>query len=681
MKNIKYITLAASLCLTMSACGDYLDVETPANTDDNFVTSTVLETWKALSWAYADYTQNVAGGGNYNWNDPCSDVEYYPEYNSNNGRIGYLRSQECGVNDRSSQYTGLFRELARAKRVADIIKGKSEYQSAKAAGTVNDWTQLHGEAMTFYSWCYFELVRHFGDVPFGIENTVVNANEGYTLTSRYDILDNIIAILKDVEGEMYDLGQGGITAERMSRTFANMLIGEAALNAAGFQTQRTDVDGLYGDLTFNVKYEDSKLKAKYAQRTDCQKYYQEAQTYLRRTLNERKGSMQLLTSDSRSYADNPFQMGLQYIHNMEVSPESLFESGNRPSSGSERPYSQGRPSNGGGKNGAPCKVFGGVRIMPTFFYTGFEDGDKRADASMVVTGSDGKGTEQLIHFNSGSRLNGGISTNKWDENRVTPTPYTTAQRNTGLNYQMRRASNVILLLAEADAALGESTECLSLLNQLRSRAGVAALSGISGTEALQAAVSEEVKRELVGEGDVRWNMVRTGTFTERAKQVRQDIKDMIAGLEANGYYTFPNGRTISNYVWTKLVKAPATGMLTYDRVEGDPAQVPGWRGVFDYSTIASVASLVVGDKHNLAIKGLYEYIAPNSSEAAALEADGWTMENWAVDIIAGKDQLWDYNILSGITLTDVPLYYHSLPATTISQSAGKVTNGYGLPQQ
>ena len=677
MNNIKYyLAMVCSAGLLMSSCDDYLDVDAPANTDDTFVTSTVDETWKTMSWFYAYYTGTVAGGGNYNWNDPCSDCDYYPEYNSANGRIGYLRT-EVSVDTKSAQYKGLFETLARAKRVAKIIENKSEYQSAKASGTANDWTQLYGECMTYYCWCYFELVRHFGDVPFGIENTVVDANAGYTLTSRFEILDNIIAILKDVEPLMYDLGEGGITAERMSRTFANMLIGEAALNAAGYQTLRTDsiAENLYGNVQFNKKYEDSDVKAMYAQRTDASTYYKEAQTYLRKVLNERKGSLQFLTADDRSGINNPFQRNLQYIHDMEVSPSSIWEAGNRAPNQSERPYSQGRPSDGGTSNAAPCKVFGGIRIMPTFFYTGYEDGDLRADASMVVTGSDGKGTEALIHFKSGSRLNGGIACNKWDENRVTPEPYTVKSRNTGMNYQMRRIENVMLMLAEADVALGDNAEALSLVNQIRNRAGVAGLPSVS-----MADVEQEVKREFVGEGDIRWAEIRMGVFTERAEKVRADIVTMIAGLKKDGYYTFANGRTISNYVWTKLVDAPATGMLTFDRVEGDPAQVPGWRGIFDYST-TSVASIVVGTQHNLAIKGLYEYIDPAGSEAAALEADGYTKQDWANDIVDGEKTLWDYNILSGITVSRVPLYFHPLPATTISQSGGHVTNGYSLPQQ
>ncbi len=42
-------------------------------------------------------------------------------------------------------------------------------------------------------------------------------------------MDQIMEELKAVEGKMYILGQGGITVERLSRTYANALIGEIAL--------------------------------------------------------------------------------------------------------------------------------------------------------------------------------------------------------------------------------------------------------------------------------------------------------------------------------------------------------------------------------------------------------------------------------------------------------------------
>lgn len=675
MKKILSFAAAAAACLLLTRCaGDFLSVSSPAQTDDPFVTSTVDETFKTLSWCYGKYRSGIAGGGNYNWNDPCTDVEYYPEYNSGNGRVGALHPELTPVDERKSQFDALYAVLARCDRISKLIAEKEEYSSAVEAGTTNDWTQLYGECRTFWAYCYYELVRHYGDVPFGIENSTADE---YGLTSRFKILDECIAELQRVEPLMYDLGQGGITAERMSRTFNNLLIGEIALNAGGYQTIRTDVEGLYGDVAFENMYTGDGCS--FSRRTDWEEYYRTAQTWLRKVLNERKGSSYLLTSDDRGYADNPFQRGFQYMHDKEISPESIWEVGNIAPNQTERPYSQGRPSEGGNSNGAPCKVFSGIRVTPTFYYAGYEDGDGRWDASAVVTGSDGKGNEMLVNLGQGSRCSGGIAINKWDINKMKE-PYTAAPRKSGLNYVMRRVSNAMLLLAEADAQLGESAEALQLLNDLRARAfgdNEHQLAGLSGEELVEA-VTMEVKRELLGEGDVKWNEIRNGTFTEKAKAVRAEIQKVIDGLETDGHYDFGNGRTISNYVWTKLVYRENT--LTYDRDESDPALTPGWRGVYDFSS-TSVASVVEGTDHNLAIEGLFEYIDPEGAEAQALEAEGYTRTDWGVKMVEQRDQLWDYNILSGIENSDVPLYFHPIPLETIQQSGGGVSNGYGLPQQ
>ena len=642
MKKILSFAAAAAACLLLTRCaGDFLSVSSPAQTDDPFVTSTVDETFKTLSWCYGKYRSGIVGGGNYNWNDPCTDVEYYPEYNSGNGRVGALHPELTPVDERKSQFDALYAVLARCDRISKLIAEKEEYSSAVEAGTTND-----------------------------------SADE-YGLTSRFKILDECIAELQRVEPLMYDLGQGGITAERMSRTFNNLLIGEIALNAGGYQTIRTDVEGLYGDVAFENMYTGDGCS--FSRRTDWEEYYRTAQTWLRKVLNERKGSSYLLTSDDRGYADNPFQRGFQYMHDKEISPESIWEVGNIAPNQTERPYSQGRPSEGGNSNGAPCKVFSGIRVTPTFYYAGYEDGDGRWDASAVVTGSDGKGNEMLVNLGQGSRCSGGIAINKWDINKMKE-PYTAAPRKSGLNYVMRRVSNAMLLLAEADAQLGESAEALQLLNDLRARAfgdNEHQLAGLSGEELVEA-VTMEVKRELLGEGDVKWNEIRNGTFTEKAKAVRAEIQKVIDGLETDGHYDFGNGRTISNYVWTKLVYRENT--LTYDRDESDPALTPGWRGVYDFSS-TSVASVVEGTDHNLAIEGLFEYIDPEGAEAKALEAEGYTRTDWGVKMVEQRDQLWDYNILSGIENSDVPLYFHPIPLETIQQSGGGVSNGYGLPQQ
>ena len=69
------------------------------------------------------------------------------------------------------------------------------------------------------AFCYFDLVKHYGDVPYGYENNNV---EDYSLLC-FEIYDNLIEILKEAEALMYPLGEGGITAERFSKGFADVV--------------------------------------------------------------------------------------------------------------------------------------------------------------------------------------------------------------------------------------------------------------------------------------------------------------------------------------------------------------------------------------------------------------------------------------------------------------------------
>lgn len=676
MKRLINYILILAFSLSLTQCEDYLKTSSPSNTDDAFVTYTTAETFKTLSWCYANFRQNCIMG-TYRWNDPVgSDAEMYPEAGSSNNVNAKLKPE--GITSADAQKTGfneLYGTLARAAKIASILAEKPEYKADVEKGVATQWTQLYGEAITMRAMCYFELVKHFGDVPYGYENTY---SLDYSLTSRFDIYDNLIESLKQVEPLMFKVGEGSITAERLSRTYCNALIGQIALYAGGYQTIRTDVNGLYGKVVFTNKGKEEK-GCVYARRADYLDYYKIAKQYLQNTITN-KGTAILITTDSRTYTNNPFQLHFQYFANKQVSPESLFELGNiqggqsGQTTSSEYPYAFGRPSNGGSSNAAPTKTFGALRIIPTVYYGEFEVGDRRRDASVAVTGSAGNGNEAMLTFKPGSKLDGGLATNKWDENRMNP-PYVAAQRLSGINWPILRMADVILMLAEAKAELGEN-DAIDLVNQIRVRAfGNTAhnLTGLTG-DALKAAVLQERKLELLGEGIRRWDLIRAGKLSERAVEVRQEMQTMINSLTTQGYYRFANGNEISSYIYTKKVQL--TNPLTYECTNvADPALYPGWRGQYDYLTIAAVSSKVVGTTKNVAILGLFNYVNPTTPPA------GYTKTNWAIDIVSNSATYYD-NILSGVVTNDQPpRYYWPIPYETVSKSNGKITNGYGLPQQ
>jgi hypothetical protein len=678
---IKYIT-AISFCFLFTQCKkDFLEVSSPSSVDDNFVTTTPSETFKSLSWCYANYRQSCVMG-TYRWNDPVgSDAEYYPEDGSTNNINAIGRSDLLGVDAAAGGFNALYQTLALASRLADIIATKDVYKADVAAGKTTDWTQLYGEAVTMRAFCYFDLIKHFGDIPYGYENKVIT---DYALNSRFDIYDSLISGLQKAEPYMYKLGQNGINAERMSKTFCDALIGQMALYAGGYQTIRTDVDGLYGKVTFTKKGTEAN-KCVYARRSDYLSYYQIAKTYLQKALDN-AGTSVLITADTRTTANNPFQRHFQYFQDLTVSPESLFEIGNIQggtlTTTSEYPYAFGRPSDGGSSNAAPCKTFGALRIVPAVYYGSFETSDHRRDVSAAVTASNGDGNEKMMTFVPGSKSAGGISTNKWDENRMNP-PYVAAQRNSGINWPILRMADVILLLAEAKAEIGE-VDAVTLLNQIRQRAFGNTLHSLAlSGQALKDAILEERKLELLGEGQRRWDLIRSGTYSEKAIAVQQDLLATVNDLKTLGYHRYPNGNDFPAYIWTK--KVTLTNPLTYDCASADtlanPAAFPAWRGQYNFSTLAAISSKVVGLTHNIAIQGLFRYINPTSAEATTLQTAGYTKTNWGIDM-ANALTVYQRNILSGITSAgDPPRIYWPIPSETISKSKGKITNGYGLAQQ
>lgn len=674
MNKITKILLVSVCCMMFTQCSDFLDTSSPSNTDDEFVSSSPKEILKIISRAYALYREGCASPA-YDWNDHfCSDIEYFPENNSTNNVNAKLIPEQVPCDANKDGFNNLYSVISYMAKVIDMIAEKTQYQEDIAASKTTEWTHLKGEAETLRAMCYFDLLRHFGDIPYGYENRYVDS---YELTSRFVVYNKIIEAVKAVEPYMYKVGEGDISGERISRTFADALIGKMALYAGGYQTIRTDVPDLYGNIQFEILNTDAMRKCAYARCSDYKKYYIIAQEYLQKAITTNAGTTKLVTTDERGYANNPFQRHFQYGMDLLQSPETIFDLGCMQNQvGRMYAYDFGRGCNGG-NNTAPNKVFAAVRMIPTFYYGGYDNDDKRRDVSATVTGLDGKGNELLFTFNPGAKTDGGICLNKWDICRQNPY-FVGPQGGAGFNMPIMRVADVILMLAEVNAELGVDSEAISLLNQIRERAFGNTqhnISGLSG-DALKEVILMERKLELFGEGQTRFDLVRNGNFSKKAIAIRSEMKAVADNLKKQGYHEFANGNVLPAYIWTKQVQG---AVLTYDCTdETDPVLFPGWRGIIDF---AKLGLSVNGTAHNTAIKGVFEYIDPNGSMATQLEQDGYIKKAWG-STLADNIDIYLSNILPGITSEEsVPCYYWPIPYETISQSKGKVTNGYGLPQQ
>lgn len=703
MKKIIYSALCIA-ALSAAGCSDFLETTSPSIVDGDFVFSNMTTARTAMDGAYEAWrgtaNSHVFGAGLFYAADIAgSDIERHPEnYTAQLGRHRpegfYVNGTETAdynnveYQKESNAYTNLYAAISKCNAITTAMENASYFEEIMAAGVPSNQTQLYGEAVALRATCYRELLRFYGDVPY---NATFGVPAG-GLVPRDSIYDVVLAELVRIEPLMYRVGENGVAKSQLSRTYVQGLIGRMALEAGGYQTRRSDVNYVDGEgnaLTFETKGQPnaSAGNAVYGRRTDWKVKYELAKKYFGECIAN-SGSAKLLLEDPRSGDNgrtygNPYQYFFQELHMPDetFATESIYEyEMPQGSASNERPYSNGRPSAGGGSNAFPCKNYGQARINPAYYYGIFDPNDMRRDVSMTVTGSTGKGVEKLLPFTPGSTSNGGgISLNKFDENRQT-NPYYQKQRNSGINGPYMRMAEIYLGYAEACAALGDQGEAKAKLKIIRERSFPAGKANtdafIASCSSLLDAVIEERGFEFAGEGDRRWTLIRSGMIGEKIKRIKEMTKAMIDGLEANGSYTFANGNVISNYVYTKLVDAKAQYGHRLTAQCDDPTNAvlyPGWRGQNDdWASIAQKGNIKFDDVNetNLAIEGLFKPV-----DGAALEAAGYTKQNWGVTLVAQRDNyydklFWNYDYVSA------PIYLWPFTPNIIVTSG--MHNGYGF---
>jgi hypothetical protein len=109
------------------------------------------------------------------------------------------------------------------------------------------------------------------------------------------------------------------------------------------------------------------------------------------------------------------------------------------------------------------------------------------------------------------------------------------ERNSGLDIYVFRYADVLLMLAEAANESGDTPGALAAINEVRQRAGIAALTGLS-QDALRTQIYQERGWELCGEGHRRLDLQRWGKLIGTAKTASQAEEPILS----NSYQTFYN---------------------------------------------------------------------------------------------------------------------------------------------
>lgn len=706
MKN-KIVIWTCALGLALSSCQGFLDTSSPSTTDKDFVFNDPSTAKAALLNAYDVWRGDAyvhSSGMFYDLSAVGSDIEHHPEAFSAQYRHipeSFYPGGTSNFNITSwngtDAWNGLYQIIGICNTLINSFEAKEDWNETVAAATPTELTDIYGQAVALRATCYWELCRFIGDVPYVLSSDYL---PGSGAENRFYVYEDQLNKLIDVEPLMYRVGEGN-NADVMTRTYVQGLIGRYALYLGGYATRRLDMGAdFYKDVDGNtISFNDMATNeyAAYGRRADWQKFYEIGETYLKSCV-ENSGSVSLVEVDPRADGSNgqkfgnAFQYVFQEMHEgSTLSPESVYEIPETfGGSQCERPYAFGRPSAGGGSNAYPCKSYGQARMQASYYYGDFNPKDQRRDVTVAVTASNGDGTEAIIDWTPGSKTSGGLALNKFDENRMDDVR-TEAQRQSGINCPYMRMSDIYLMLAEIEAGLGNDGDAQTYVRKVHDRAfsnaadADAAYNEITAeTSNMTDVVLEERKLEFGGEGSRRWDLIRNGEIAQAAINNRAEMAAVIDGIASTGYYQFANGNVIPAYIWTKEVDADATygyRLTTACPDETDPVLFPGWRGQNDdYESEAKEAgqSFTSPTATNVAIKGLFEYIDPSSSEAATLEADGYVKTPWGQKLVENKNDYSTYN-LSGLTsISDVPVYLAPLASQELVNSG--MTNGYGFPQ-
>jgi len=705
MKKLLYSTLVVVGAMAFAACEEYLDPKSPSVVDAEFVFSNTTTARAALEGGYESWraTANsyVFGAGLFYAADIAgSDIERHPEAYTNqiarhvpesfysNGTLASTYDIDSySSNNNSGAYVQLFDVIGKANAVIQGIEESETGQEAIAAGTQSAIGQMYGEAIALRATAYRELIKYYGDVPFA---TVFGEATG-GLTPRDSIYDCILADLIKVEPLMYPVGSiPGVKADAknyFSQTYVDGLIGRIALEAAGYQTRRSDMTYIDGNGN-TVSFENlgnpnaNAANAFYARRSDYMNLYNIAKTYFKNAIDH-AGSAMFYTTDPRGTSkagqvfDNPHQFFFQQMMEDDAAyaDESIYEYPMQFNvSSDERTYSSGRPGSGGSKNAYPCKCYGQARINPAFYYGVFDPRDKRRDVTVAVTGTS-SGAEKLLPFSPGSQANGGgLGMNKWDDNRMT-TPNTIAQRKAGINGPYMRMPEIYLGYAEACAMTGDEATAKNYLKIVRERSFASAAEAntdgfIAECGSVFNAIIEERGFEFAGEGDRRFTLIRTGRLPWAIKRIKDLTHAMMEGLAANGSYTFPNGNIISASIYTKMVDAKSElgyRLTTQCTDQSNPVTYPGWRGVHDDWAAFGWSG---APETNMAIQGLFAPV-----DGAALVADGYTEAPWGSQLLQYRDEYETY-LFKDYDYVSAPIYLWPICPNAVA--TGGFTNGYGF---
>ncbi len=455
---------------------------------------------------------------------------------------------------------------------------------------------LLGEAMAIRAFCYYNLIRIYGDVPAvwtPLEDMDPNdENTFYPKRSPRDgIYDQIISDLQQaVEWVPWYSESGYQTPERLSKQAIYALLARTALYAGGYS--------LRWDLETN-----DPATMKMARRDDAarvQELYEIADAACKAIIDKNENSL-VQAQDGMS--------GFQYLwynycqRNFSATNQEFLW--HLAQYGTKTNSSFGVYAHPGSRGG----IFGSRKAMqfmlPTY-YLSFDKNDTRRDVSC---------TNYSIYF-----LDKGKSDDTWVDVGTTYScvmpgkfriswcvePAGASDRN--VNIPVLRYTDVLLTYAETQNYLnnGPTQAAKDALQKVRERAGIGDMEIPSDKQAFEDAIVQERKWEFAGEFNLRTDLIRMNRLAKELSECKQEMKDL---SDRKGKYA-----DISVY---RLYKFHEDG-----QAYGDKFMTLDYIDLTDAQEIAAIEDVPTDEKQYDAYQDILRTIAANHGFTVSTD-DKW----------------------------------------------------------
>jgi hypothetical protein len=349
---------------------------------------------------------------------------------------------------------------------------------------------VKGQALFLRAFAYFHLVRYFGKVPLHL--TPVPGREGAALplSEEAAVFDQII---KDLTDAIPLLPQKSAQLPgRVTQGAARTLLGDVFI----YRKRWADAEQVLAPVVSSGQYSlMSSYTMAFPKNTTNKN---NAESVFEIQFREGPDGLQ----GNFLYQHLPYPLTVAEVR-------SLFNTSNP------------QPLDGQGNN-----------IPTPDIIAAYEPGDLRKDASiMFITVSGRPGPNKTTPI-----------IKKFQDNHA-------QHNNHGVNWPVYRYAEVLLLLAEAQNEQGKTGEALGLLNQVRSRAGLAA-STAAGQTQVREAIFKERRVELAFENKRWFDIIRT----DRIQEIIVPYGQRIVANPLDYYFPPIPGAVPRNNVFTNLDK-------------------------------------------------------------------------------------------------------------------------------